>query len=115
MRASAMLSAAPAVRIGRIGRALVDAVLPPRCLACGEIVGEPHALCGRCWGAIAFFAAPWCRVCGLPFPYPIGEDAVCADCAHARRSWHRARAVLRYDKNSRALVLRLKHGDQTHL
>ncbi|MBV9551291.1 MAG: ComF family protein, partial [Alphaproteobacteria bacterium] len=32
-----------------------------------------------------------------------------------RSSWDRARAVLRYDKHSRGLVLRLKHGDQTHL
>ena len=32
-----------------------------------------------------------------------------------RPSWDRARAVLRYDKHSRRLVLALKHGDQTHL
>ena len=31
------------------------------------------------------------------------------------RSWDRARAVLRYDKHSRAPRARLKHGDQTHL
>ena len=53
--------------------------------------------------------------CGLPFPHPQGEDAVCAECARETRSWDRARAVLRYDKNSRHLVLALKHGDRTHL
>lgn len=42
-------------------------------------------------------------------------DAMCADCARRRRSWDRARAVLRYDRNSRKLVLGLKHGDRTHL
>jgi ComF family protein len=99
----------------RLARAVVDAVLPPRCLACGDIVGEPDALCGRCWAAMTFFAPPWCAVCGLPFPHPMGDGAVCADCARERASWDRARAVLRYDKHSRHLVLSLKHGDRTHL
>jgi ComF family protein len=45
----------------------------------------------------------------------MGEDAMCGACAGGRRSWDRARAVLRYDKHSRRLVLGLKHGDRTHL
>ena len=104
-----------ATRLRRIGRGLVDAVLPPRCLACGEIVEEPDALCGRCWGGIAFFAPPWCAGCGLPFAHPAGDGAICADCARGRRAWDRARAVLRYDRNSRGLILGLKHADHTHL
>src|SRR5205823_4668094 len=56
-----------------------------------------------------------CSICGLPFDHPIGEGAVCADCARERASWDRARAVLRYDKHSRRLVLALKHADHTHL
>src|SRR6266403_6319759 len=102
-------------QLRRIGRAVVDGVLPPRCLACGEIVEEPHALCSRCWGGITFFAPPWCVLCGLPFPHPMGEDALCGGCARERPAWDQARAVLRYDKNSRRLVLGLKHGDRTHL
>jgi ComF family protein len=99
----------------QLGRAVVDGVLPPRCLSCGTTVGEPDALCGSCWAAITFFAPPWCAVCGLPFPHPMGEGAICGDCARQRPSWERARSVLRDDKNSRRLVLMLKHGDQTHL
>src|SRR5712691_4633819 len=99
----------------RATRAVVDAVLPPRCLACGETVSEPDSLCGRCWSSITFFAPPYCSICGLPFPHPMGEGAVCADCARERASWDRARAVMRYDKHSRRLVLALKHGDRTHL
>jgi len=99
----------------RIGRTLVDGILPPRCLACGTVVDEPDALCGKCWAAITFFAPPWCSRCGLPFPHPMGEGAVCAECARERASWDRARAVMRYDKHSRQLVLALKHGDRTHL
>jgi ComF family protein len=102
-------------QLRRIGRAVVDAVLPPRCLACGTVVDEPDALCGQCWATMSFFAPPWCANCGLPFPYPMGEGAVCAACARERVSWDLARAVMRYDKHSRQLVLSLKHGDRTHL
>lgn len=96
------------------GRGVVDAVLPPRCLACGATVGEPDALCGPCWTALSFFAPPWCASCGLPFPYPAGQGAVCADCARGQANWDRARAVMRYDKHSRRLVLGLKY-DRTDL
>ena len=103
------------VRLKRLGRVVVDGILPPRCLACGESVDEPDALCGRCWAGMAFFAPPWCAQCGLPFPHPLGEGALCGDCARERPLWDRARAVLRYDNNSRPLVLSLKHGDRTHM
>jgi ComF family protein len=115
MAAAATLPARTLTQLRRISRGLVDVVLPPRCLACGEIVEQPEALCGRCWGGITFFAPPWCAGCGLPFPHPMDEAAVCADCARERRSWDRARAVLRYDKSSRQLILGLKHADHTHV
>jgi ComF family protein len=114
MEASATFTGKTSDRLRRIGRALVDGVLPPRCLSCGEIVEQPDALCGRCWSGITFFAPPWCALCGLPFPHPMGEDAVCGDCARGRPIWDQARAVLRYDKNSRRLLLGFKHGDHTH-
>ena len=109
------LSATLPAQLRRLGRAVVDGVLPPRCLACGTIVDEPDALCSRCWAGMTFFAPPWCAICGLPFPHPMGEEAVCADCARQKPSWDRARAVMRYDKHSRHLVLALKHGDRTHV
>jgi ComF family protein len=115
MPASTILFARAAVRLQSIGRAVIDGVLPPRCLACGAIVDEPESLCPGCWRAVTFFTQPWCAVCGMPFPHPMGDDAICADCTRERRSWDWARAVLRYDKNSRRLVLALKHGDRTHL
>jgi ComF family protein len=116
MPASTIFFARAAVGgLRQFGRAVVDAVLPPRCLDCGEVVAEPQTLCARCWRAITFFAAPWCAVCGLPFAHPMGEGAMCAECARGTRSWDRARAVLRYDRHSRHLVLALKHADRTHL
>ncbi|HZT88754.1 MAG TPA: ComF family protein [Stellaceae bacterium] len=102
-------------RLRQFGRIVVDGVLPPRCLACGEVVSEPDSLCSACWAGITFFGPPACAVCGLPFPHPMGEGAVCGACARERPAWDRARAVLRYDKHSRPLLLSFKHGDRTHL
>src|SRR6266851_5719319 len=90
-------SATLPARFRQVARTLVDGVLPPRCLACGTVVGEPDALCGQCWATMTFFAPPWCSRCGLPFPHPMGEGAVCADCARERASWDRVRSVMRYD------------------
>ena len=109
------LAAALPARLRRWGRAVVDGVLPPCCLNCGTTVDEIDALCGRCWASMTFFAPPWCALCGLPFPHPMGEGAICGACASRPASWDRARAVFRYDRHSRRLVLMLKHGDQTHL
>jgi ComF family protein len=115
MQAAASLTGRVFDHLRQIGRAVIDGVLPPRCLACSEIVDQPDALCGRCWGGMTFFAPPWCALCGLPFPHPIEEDALCGACARERPAWDQARAVLRYDKHSRSLLLRFKHGDQTHV
>src|SRR6516162_5467437 len=66
MHASATLANWASRRLRRIGRAVVDGVLPPRCLACGETIEEPDALCGRCGGGgITFFTAPGGGVRGL--------------------------------------------------
>src|SRR5437762_12734008 len=99
------LSASLPAQLRRIGRVVVDGVLPPRCLACGAIVDEPDALCGPCWAGLTYFAPAWCAVCGLPFPHPTGADPVRADCAMQRALSHRARAVVRYAKHSRHQVL----------
>jgi predicted amidophosphoribosyltransferase len=47
-----------------LDRFVVDGVLPPRCLACGETISDPDALCGPCWSSMTFFAPPWCANCG---------------------------------------------------
>jgi ComF family protein len=109
------LAAALPARLRRWSRAVVDGVLPPRCLACGATVDDVDALCSSCWSGMNFFAPPWCAMCGLPFPHPMGDGAICGACASRPPSWDRARSVFRYDRHSRRLVLMLKHGDQTHL
>ena len=106
------MSAAAASAIAA-GRALIDLVLPPRCLACGVLVSDPGTLCATCWPALTFIAPPCCAVCGTPFVYEVPGETACAGCLGRPPRYDRARAVLRYDDASRDLVLKFKHGDRT--
>lgn len=94
--------------------AVLDALLPPRCLACTAAVDIPGRLCPACWAEVDFIAAPHCATCGLPFAYDEGAEAVCGACAAETPAFDRARAVLRYNGVARSLVLGFKHGDRTH-
>ncbi len=98
--------------IGRVARAALDMLLPPRCLACGEAVAETGALCGGCWPKLTFLAPPMCACCGYPFEYDSGAGALCGDCLRETPPYDRARSVLRYDEHSRELVIAFKHRDR---
>lgn len=97
------------------GRTLLDAVLPPLCLGCSEIVEAPGALCAACWQRFSFVAPPYCARCAVPFAEHIGEGALCGACSVRPPRYRRARAALIYDDRSRRLLLPFKHGDRTDL
>ncbi|MBM3536083.1 MAG: ComF family protein [Alphaproteobacteria bacterium] len=98
----------------RLGRAALDALLPPLCLSCQAIVDQPGAVCAACWAKLSFLGAPMCRRCGLPFPHDVGAEAECAACIADPPPWDRARAVFAYDGASRGLLLGFKHADRLH-
>lgn len=115
--ADAAAALAPALRraAGRLGRAALDTVLPPRCLSCRAEVAAPGTLCHACWQTLAFLGPPHCAGCGLPFPFDPGPGTRCADCLRDPPPWGRARAVLRYDDASRGLAVPFKHADRTDM
>lgn len=91
-------------------------VFSPRCIACGEAVGNDFGLCGACWRDTPFLTGLVCDQCGTPLP---GEDEgaaeCCDDCLTLARPWGRGRAALAYDGTARRLILALKHGDRLDL
>jgi len=104
----------PGRRLGlRLGRGLLDLVLPPRCLACGGLVADPGALCAACWQGLSFLGEPACACCGLPFAHDPGPGTRCAACLADPPGFDRARSVLRYDDGSKGLILAFKHADRT--
>ncbi len=94
--------------------ALLDALLPPRCLCCGAGVDRQGGLCPGCWTGLSFIAPPFCACCGLPFEYEAQAGSLCGACLAEPPAFGRARAVLVYDDGSRPLVLSFKHGDRLH-
>jgi ComF family protein len=112
---SALLSLGPAIGRGarRLSQLALNSLLPPRCLACGDTVEQPGALCAACWRGLDFLGPPLCAVCGLPFAFDMGPAAVCGACAGEKPAYDRARSVLRYDDGSRGLILGFKHADRT--
>ncbi|MBI3445281.1 MAG: ComF family protein [Magnetospirillum sp.] len=96
----------------RLVRMVVDALLPPLCLSCHAVVVEPGTLCPECWSRMTFLGSPQCACCGQPFELDAGPEAVCGDCARSQPPFGRARAVFRYDDESKVLILRFKHADR---
>lgn len=91
----------------------LDAVFPPRCGACGAGVEKQGALCAACWGAIHFIAPPFCRRCGWPFEFDLGEGALCGQCLRRAPPYAGLRSVFRYETGSRRQILGLKYYDRT--
>lgn len=90
----------------------VDFVLPARCVMTGEPVERQGMLSPRIWGALNFIASPQCECCGVPFEFDM-QAALCANCLDYPPEFDTARSALRYDDESRGLILGFKHGDQT--
>ena len=100
---------------------LLDALLPPRCLACEAEVAEQGTLCPACFGGVTAITAPFCARCGVPFAHAgqasgTGEAGpVCAPCRDRPPAYRQARAALRYDAGAKRLILPFKHADRTEL
>jgi ComF family protein len=98
-------------------RLALDLLLPPRCAACDNAVGQQGQLCATCFARTNFITAPFCDHCGVPFGSTDqgGVTGLCPGCREHPARFRRARAALRYDDQGRWLILPLKHGDRIEL
>ncbi len=92
-----------------------NTLFPARCASCRELVEKHGALCSSCWQNIHFITDPICYKCGLPFEYNIGEMALCAACMKQKPAYTEARAIFKYDENSKSQLLAFKFHDKTQL
>jgi ComF family protein len=86
----------------------LDFALPPRCPACGVIVGEVHSFCADCWKQMEFLGNSGCSTCGVPLESTEAEQ--CGVCLARPPRIARTRAAVAYDEISRGLAIRLKYG-----
>lgn len=95
-----------------------DALLPARCVLCGDPAGR-DALCTPCLKGLPGLAGLplCCPRCALPFiphhdPGSRESPETCGACQRNPPPWHHVTATLRYDFPANRLVRALKyHGD----
>ena len=98
------------------GLAALDLLLPPQCLTCEQVVDAPGQFCLDCFRQTGFISAPFCPSCAVPLSHARqAVRGVCPRCAAHPPAWSRARASLRYDTQSKRLILPFKHADRTDL
>src|SRR5579864_1191450 len=105
-----------ACRSGLAGaaRLALDIVLPTLCVACREPV-HGDGVCAACWSKLSFIAPPFCERLGIPFVYDPGPGILSMEAIADPPAYQRARAAVRFDEISRALVHALKYGDRLDL
>ena len=94
--------------------AVIDTLLPPRCMGTGEIVDRQGMISARFWPELSFIEKPCCQTCGLPFSFDTPEGTLCASCMESEPKFDLARAAVAYNDASRKLVLDFKYGDRLH-
>ncbi len=108
-------------RLGRAGNTLralfgaaIELALPRLCAACREPVAGA-GLCAACWSKLSFITRPYCERLGIPFAYEPGPGILSMQAIAEPPVYRRARAAVRFDEVSRALVHALKYGDRLDL
>lgn len=87
----------------------VDLILPHHCVLCrGRTTAT--GLCADCWTGLAPITDPLCQQCGRPLPHATPR-MICGACIRAPQPLNRLRSLVHYNETSRALILKLKHGD----
>jgi ComF family protein len=99
---------------GAMMRAALDLALPRLCAACRAPV-EGEGLCPACWAKLSFITRPYCERLGVPFVYDPGPGILSMEAIADPPAYNRARAAVRFDEISRALVHALKYGDRLDL
>lgn len=96
----------------RVARAVLDFILPPRCLSCSAPVQVNGGICPECFDTLEFIAAPYCDGCGVPLPEGLPHGAICPECSAHPPPFAKARAALIYKGVLHRLVSRFKYHDQ---
>lgn len=94
--------------------AAIDLLLPPRCIATGDIVDAPGMISPAYWTKLTFIEAPFCTTCGTPFTFEAPIGTICASCIELEPVFDQARSAVLYNDASRKLVIDFKYGDKMH-
>jgi ComF family protein len=94
--------------VDKVGARLLDLLIPPRCVGCGE---RDRWLCPDCRTSLAGLPEQHCEQCALPGV----PTRFCANCYRDPPPFEQLRAPLLHDGLGRDLVLGLKYRGHRHL
>ena len=95
-----------------IWRALLQGLVPARCMTCQAGVQESASVCVECWQKLKLLDEPLCDVMGTAFAYDQGEGALSALALSYPPPWNKARAAMVFDEHSKGFVHAFKYGDR---
>ena len=90
-------------------------IMPFRCLMCQEVVMQANSFCPTCWGKLSFITKPFCQICSKILPFSVGNESICIGCYNKPPLYDKARAVLRFDQESKKLIHNFKYYDRTNI
>ena len=93
-------------------RALIDVIIPPRCLLCGKTIHSDNSLCADCFSKINFISRPYCAHCGYPLPTLLNDSLYCSNCLTHKSHFRLCRSAVKYDEFSKKLILDFKFSDR---
>lgn len=91
----------------------IDYILPHRCISCRELTSDNEGLCSACFMKLNFIASPYCAKCGTPFEFEIQSKIFCGKCLLNPPEYALARALLKFDFQSKQLIHNFKYNDST--
>ncbi len=95
------------MNLTKIPGMIVDAIYPPICPVCNEIVRGKDIICPSCKRLLSYVEPPVCSRCGKP----LDEDGMlCRDCAKGRHIYDEGRAALEYDEYMSRSIYRFKYN-----
>lgn len=95
---------------------IINIILPPRCIKCGNVLSDNNGLCTVCFNSLTFISEPYCQKCGHPFiEIKKGEKMLCANCIKKtnKTPFRYNRSSLVYNEESKKMILALKFMDKT--
>jgi len=90
----------------------ISTILPHRCAATGEIVDIKGTISPNFWAELEFIEHPFCKKCGIPFEFDMGENIICASCMDIDPMFDETRSAVVYNDASRRLILNFKFNDK---
>jgi ComF family protein len=94
-----------------LGKAVLDAVYPRECCACGKGLHDPteSGLCWDCRSEVYPLGPPWCSRCGMVVAGRIDHAFTCVDCTENPPRYDQARSLFHYEGGIREAIHALKY------